>query len=175
MILEIKNEDKLEWELLKEHLKQDKLWGYIKQWRDAMLDHMWARWQFKLAIRSEFVKITDSISPNNKDEKQFETAKYELVDLFFDVATQRILGIRNETDVEKVVDSKMSGFNDKEVSRQKIVAVFDSLSGTKEANRVKNTFVVLSDITKSTKKQADEIMLLNMITGKCRVCRRLGS
>ncbi len=174
MILEIHDENRLEWELLKEHLKQDKLWGYIKQWRDAILDHVWARWQFKLAIQSEFVKNVDSISPNEKDEKQFETAKCELIDLFYDVVKQHILGIRNETDVEKAIDSKMSGFNDKEVLKQKLVAIFDSLPGTKEAYRVKSTFVVLADITKSAKTQADEIMLLNMITGKCRVCRRLG-
>ena len=174
MILKIQNEDKLEWELLKEHLKQDKLWGYIKQWRDAILDHVWARWQFKLAIQSEFVKNVDSISPNEKDEKQFETAKCEFIDLFYDVVKQRILGIRNETDVGKAIDYKMSGFNDKEVLKQKLLTIFDSLPGTKEAYRVKSTFVVLADITKSAKTQADEIMLLNMITGKCRVCRRLG-
>jgi len=174
MILEIQKEDKLEWELLKEHLKQDKLWEYLKQWRKAMLDHMWARWQFKLAIQSEFAKNADSISPNDKDEKQFETVKCELVDLFFDVVTQRILGIRNETDVEKAVDSKMSVISDKEVLKQKLVSIFDSLPGTKEAYRIQSTFVALADITRLAKKQADEIMLLNMITGKCRVCRRLG-
>ena len=174
MVLEIHDENKLEWELLKEHLKQDELWDLIKQWRDAILDHMWARWQFKLAIQSKFVKNADSISPNNKDEKQFETSKCELVDLFFDVVTQRILGIRNETDVEKAIDYKLSVISDKEVSRQKLVAIFDSLPSTKEAYRVRSTFVALADITKLAKKQADEIMLLNMITGKCRVCRRLG-
>ncbi len=174
MVLDIYDEEKLEWELLKEHLKQDKLWGYIKQWHDAILDHMWARWQFKLTIQSEFVNNADLISPNSEDEKRFETATSELVDLFFDVVTQRILGIRNETDVGKAIDFKMSGFNDKEVSRQKLVAIFDSLPGTKEANRVKSTFVALADITKLAKKQTNEIMLLNMITGKCRVCRRLG-
>lgn len=31
MILEIHNENRLEWELLKEHLKQDELWDLIKQ------------------------------------------------------------------------------------------------------------------------------------------------
>jgi len=174
MILEIQNENKLEWELLKEHLKQDKLWEYIRQWRDAILDYTWAQWQFKLAIQSEFVKNVDSISPNEKDEKQFETVKCELVDLFFDVVTQRILGIRNKTDVEKVIDSKISGFDDKEGSRQKLVAIFSSLPNTKEAYGIKSTFAVLADITKLAKSQADEIRLLNMITGKCRVCRRLG-
>ncbi len=174
MILEIHNEDKLEWELLKEHLKQDKLWGYIKQWRDAMLAHMWARWQFKLAIKSEVAKNANLTSPDSGDEKRFETAKIELVDLFFGVVTSRILGIRNETDIEKSIDSKMSGSNDDKLFKQKLSAIFDSLPGTKEAYKVKSTFVALADITKLAKKQADEIMLLNMITGKCRVCRRLG-
>ncbi len=175
MILEIQNEAKLEWELLKEHLKQDKLWGYIKQWHKAMLDYMWSLWQFKLAIKSEVVKNANLISPDNEAKRQFETAKSELVDLFFDVVTSRILGIRNETDMEKAIEGKISGVNDKEVSLQKLIAIFDSLPGTKEAYRVKSTVTALADITKIAKKQADEIMLLNMITGKCRVCRRLGN
>ena len=68
----------------------------------------------------------------------------------------------------------MSGSNDDKLFKQKLSAIFDSLPGTKEAYKVKSTFVALADITKLAKKQADEIMLLNMITGKCRVCRRLG-
>jgi len=175
MILDIYDEAKLEWELLKEHLKQDKLWGYIKQWRKAILDYMWSLWQFKLAIKSEVVKNANLISPDNEAERQFETAKSELVDLFFDVVTSRILGIRNETDMEKTIEGKISGVNDKEVSLQKLIAIFDSLPGIKEAYRVKSTVTALADITKIAKKQADEIMLLNMITGKCRVCRRLGN
>ena len=175
MVLDIYDEAKLEWELLKEHLKQDKLWGYIKQWHKAMLDYMWSLWQFKLAIKSEIVNNADLISPDNDDERQFETAKSELVDLFFDVATSRVLGIRNETDMEKAIEGKISGVNDKQVSLQKLIAIFDSLPGTEEAYRVKSTVTALDDITKIAKKQADEIMLLNMITGKCRVCRRLGN
>lgn len=174
MILDIYDEEKLEWELLKEHLKQDKLWGYIKQWHDAMLEHMWARWQFKLAIKSEVIKSANLISLNKVDEKKFETVKIELVDLFFGVMTSRLLGVRNDTDIEKSIGSKLSGLNNEMYSRQKLSAVFDSLPDTKEALKVKNTYLALVNITKTAKRQADEIMLLNMITGKCRVCRRLG-
>ena len=38
--LKIHDEEKLEWELLQDHLKSDKLWSYIKRWRQAMIEYI---------------------------------------------------------------------------------------------------------------------------------------
>jgi hypothetical protein len=58
--------------------------------------------------------------------------------------------------------------------RDKIKSVFISLPKTGSACEVKRTYTELADITKKAKRQAEEILLLGMITGKCRVCSRLG-
>ena len=174
MILEIHDEDKLEWELLKEHLKQDKLWEYIRQWRKAIQDHIWARWQFKQTIKSNLLRDTDLGSPKYTDSKKLENLLHELVDLFCDVTTQRILGIRNTTDVQRLIDEKLVSYKDTAETGDKLVSIFDSLPGSIEAFKVKNTYEELTKITKLAKRQVDEILLLGMVTGKCRVCRRLG-
>jgi len=174
MILEIYDEAKLEWDLLKEHLKQDELWDLIKQWRKALIDHVWARWQFKQAIKSNLLRDTDLGSPKYTDSKKLENLLRELVDLFYNVTTQRILGIRNTTDVQRLIDEKLVSYKDTAETGDKLVSIFDSLPGSIEAFKVKNTYEELTKITKLAKRQVDEILLLGMVTGKCRVCRRLG-
>ena len=174
MGLEIHVENKLEWELLKEHLKQDELWDLIKQWRKVLIDHVWARWQFKQAIKSNLLSGTDLGSPKYIDDKKLENLLRELVDLFYNVTTQRILGIRKTTDVQRLIDEKLLHYSDTAQTRDKLVSVFDSLPGSVEALRIKDTYERLSRITELAKGQVDEILLLGMVTGKCRVCRRLG-
>ena len=137
------------------------------------MDHALARWQFKQAVKLELVRDTDLKSLNYKDSKQSDNLLRELVDLLYDVTTQSIIGMQNATDVGNVIDTKLASYNNTAESRQTIVSVFNSLPGTIEAYRVKSTYEVLSGITMTAKRQADEIMLLGMITGKCRVCRRL--
>lgn len=174
MILEIHDENRLEWELLKEHLKQDELWDLIRQWRKALIDHVWARWQFKQAVKSNLVNNTDLRSPKYTDGKQYENLLRELVVLFYDVTTQKILGILNKTDVRSVIDRKLASYNDTAETGDKIVLIFASLPNSLEAYRIKSTYEELAGITKLVRRQVDEILLLGMVTGKCRVCRRLG-
>ena len=174
IILEIHDEDRLEWELLKEHLKQDKLWELIEQWRKALIDHISARWQFKQAIKANLLRDVDLISVKSADSKQLDNLLRELVDLFYDVTTQRILGVQNKTEVRSIVDGKFAGYNDTTETGDKLVSIFDALPSSIEASKVKSTYEQLAGITKLAKRQVDEILLLGMITGKCRVCRRLG-
>lgn len=174
LMLEIYDEDKLEWELLKEHLKQDKLWDLIEQWRKALIDHISARWQFKQAIKSNLLGDVDLTSIKFSDSKQLDNLLRELVGLFYDVTTQRILGVRNITEVRNIVDEKLAGYHDTAETGDKLVSIFNALPSSIEASEVKSTYEQLADITRPAKRQVDEILLLGMITGKCRVCRRLG-
>ena len=168
------DENKLEWELLKEHLKQDELWDLIKQWRKVLVDHVWARWQFKQAIKSNLLSGTDLGSPKYIDDRKLDNLLRELADLFYNVTTQRILGIQNTTNVQRLIDKKLLNYKDTAQTRDKLVSIFDSLPGSVEAYKIEDTYEELSRITKLAKRQVDEILLLGMVTGKCRVCRRLG-
>jgi len=174
MVLEIHDESKLEWDLLKEHLKQEKLWDSIRQWRKALVDHVFARWQFKQGIKLDLAEDTYLRSLHDKDSKKADTLLRELVELLYDVVTQRILGIQNATNVENAIDDILASYDATAEFRQKTVSLFSSLPTSEGARRVTSTYAILGDITRAAKRQADEILLLGMITGKCRVCRRLG-
>ena len=186
MILEIEVEKKLEWELLQEHLKQDRIWEYLKQWRSASLDYVMAKWQFKKAIK----KLMENESLEFKQKRTDKETDYflpELVELFNEVAVRKVLNIPDGTNLETTTVAGEDGFirhcqggtelahcKNTAKCRDKIVAVFISLPQTPEASEVKCTYGTLAEVTKAAKREIDELLLLNLVTGKCRVCRRLG-
>lgn len=187
LTLTIHAEDRLEWELTQEHLKEDKLWGSLRQWRKAMIDHIRARWQFKLATKSRLVEATDLRFAARKDDGQSEYLLPECTRLLFEVAMKAVLGIPDGTDLANgivacedkfvrhgVGGTEMARCNKTVECKDRIVSVSASLPSSVEALRVKNTHKELAAITRSAKRQTDEILLLGMVTGKCRVCRRLG-
>lgn len=185
--LEINDEDKLEWELLQEHLKKDKLWEALKKWRKVLIGHVQARWRFKQEVKSQLEEETGLKFRQHKDDEWPEYLLPETAELLYGVAINKIMGIPDGTDLENNLFAGDDGFvrhgprgpklakcKDTKACRDKIAAVFTSLPSVTKALVVKRTRRELADIIKSAKRQADEILLLGMITGKCRVCRRLG-
>jgi hypothetical protein len=142
------DENKLEWELLKEHLKQDNLWGLLRQWREAMSDSVRARWQLKRWIKTQCDKDSD-------------TRLSKIATLIYDLAIKKILELPDKTDLEEKYGPNAVNLLNKSLR-------------TSEASTVIKSMKILNEITTSAKRTVEEILLLGMITGKCRVCRRLG-
>jgi hypothetical protein len=187
LILKIHDEDKLEWELLQAHLKSDDLWKYLKRWREAVIDYYQACWQFKKSIKVQLKEETGLVfkEHNNKTVEYLTPATIEL---FYEVAMRKLLGIKDSTNLEESILAEDNGrviHNGNELARcrktaecrDKILSVFKSLTNTianPQAGKVKNTHTALSEIAKKARRQVDELLSLGMITGKCRVCTRLG-
>lgn len=181
--LRIHDEEKLEWELLQEHLKSDKLWNYLKRWREAIIDHIEARWKFKQSIKTILGKKTE-LKFKKQNEQMAEYLSPNIIDLFYEVKMHNFLGVKDGTDVEHNLEAH-DGYvrfhttelarctNDKKC-RDKIIAVFNSLLAIDEALKVKQTYSELTTVTRLARRQVDEILLLGMVMGKCRVCARLG-
>jgi hypothetical protein len=187
MTLKIHDEDKLEWGLLQEHLKKDKLWVALRKWRRDLIGHVQAVWQFKQEVKAQLEKETGMKFRQYKDDERPEYLLPETADLLFKVGINKILGIPDGTDLENNLFDRDDGFvrhgpggtklakcKNTKICKKKIAIVITSLPSVIKALVVKRTHRELADIIKSAKGQADEILLLGMITGKCRVCRRLG-
>ena len=105
----------------------------------------------------------------------------------YEVAIKGNLGILDGTNLEKNLvpgedkwirhgpsGTKLAFCNNTLEYTDRIISVFKSLPNTPEGNRVKESHEELAQITNTVKREVDEIVLLNMVTGRCRVCRRLG-
>lgn len=187
MTLKIHDEDKLEWGLLQEHLRKDKLWEGQKKWQNILIDHIQAVWEFKQKIKTQLEEETKLKFRRSRADERPQYLLPESANLLFDVALKNILGIPDGTDlVNNLIagddefvrhtpgGTELAKCKDTKTCRDKIIIVFTSLPNTVEASFVKETHKRLTDITKSARRLADEILLLGMVTGKCRVCQRLG-
>ncbi len=103
------------------------------------------------------------------------------------MAVNKVLDVPDETNLEEGILAGDDGFirhghgspelahcKNAAKCRDKIVSVFTSWPQTPEASEVKRTHEEFAEITKTAKREIDELLLLNLVTGKCRVCRRLG-
>lgn len=186
MVLEIHAEQRLEWELLQEHTTHDKIWYYLKQWRSAVLDFVMAEWRFKKSIKT----LLENIDLEPKERLTKGKTDYYLpicIELFNEVAVRKIMNIPDGANLEKnLIDgddglirrgpggTELAYSKDAKACREKMVSVFLSLPQTPEASEIRCTYEGLTDITKTARREVDELLLLNMVAGRCRVCRRLG-
>jgi hypothetical protein len=187
IVVEITKENELVWELFREHIKQDHIWDSLKQWRIALQDYIRAIWHFKQAIKAKLEEATGLKFIKRQDENVSEYLLPEGTDLIYEVKIKIILDIPDATGLENNVitgddnfirhgpgGTKFAYCINKAECRDKIVSVSTSLPNTPEANKVRITHQQLVGITGKTKREVEEIKLLNMVPGKCRVCRRLG-
>ncbi len=186
MTLELEVEKKLEYELLQEHFKQEKVWDYLKQWRSALAGYVGAEWKFKKAIK----RLLENQGLELKQRRTEKATDYflpSLVVLFYGVAVNKILNIPDETNLEEGIiagddnyirhgpgGTELARFINATEGRDRIVSVFVSLPQTPEASEVRRTHMELADITRTARREVDELLALNMVTGRCRVCHRLG-
>ena len=110
------------------------------------------------------------------------------LDLTYKAAINRVLGIKQGTDFEDmVVTDKERGEvkygtgtilaeapGKEEQCKTNILKAFKELTESTEAANVKQTQNELAEATIKVKRAVEEILLLEMVPGECRVCRRLG-
>lgn len=187
MVVEITKENELVWELFREHLKQDHIWDSLKQWRSALQDYIRSIWHFKQAIKTKLEETTGLKYIKRQDDNVSEYLLPEGTDLIYEVKIKIILGIPDATDLENNMitgddnfirhgpgGTKFAYCSNKAECRDKIASVSTSLPSTSEASKVRISYQQLVGITGKMKREVEEIKLLNMVPGKCRVCRRLG-
>lgn len=187
VLIEITNENDLKWELLRDHLKQDHLWDSINQWRTAMMDYFHSIWQFKKMIKNRLEKVSGFkliIQPGP------EVAEYLLpegINLIFEVKMKEILNPPDKTNLEDNVFAGDDKFlrngvggaryvycETKTEYKGKFIEVLSTFSSLPEANEMRIIHERLAGISQKAKREVEEIQLLNLVQGRCRVCRRLG-
>ena len=178
-------ERKAEWELLQEHLKLDPMWRLLSHWKKALATHLEARIVMSL-------KLADLI----KEKTGYQLAD-KAIDGFFvyfhtvdfisqsmieqsrkladaDIWKQKIIA---DPSIGRVVCAGLSlayaPGREKEC-RQNILDVVSEIEVSQEMTNVRNTYQVDEDITKKASRAAQDLLMLGLVPGQCRVCRRLG-
>jgi len=177
------------YELLREHLKRDPIWKHVENWKVALAAHLQARVALKrkaskvLQVRTKYKLVA-----NNEvgSEKGFVYAN--TVDFFYQIMLERALGTEKRVDFEKRIrvipgDYVELGHGSpvlayapgkQEKTRKRILMAYKDLAESPEADNVGTTYYVVKSASTKASAALREILLLRMVPGQCRVCRRLG-
>jgi hypothetical protein len=176
-------EDESHWELLQEHTKRDPMWAALHSWKEALAAHVEAR----LALKRKAVTLLEKKTGLKLNRgAAFHLEPFAVVLLYQGVLDQA-LGIRDWTEPEKDIAALISG----EVScrnsplagvaegaeqkcKKNILDALQELKISAEARNVAITQKEAHEAAVKARRTVEEISLLGLVPGECRVCRRLG-
>jgi hypothetical protein len=193
--MKLKNgEDSTMRRLLKEHLKNDKLWRVLAQWEKASANHLAARVAFQrrevtLLQEKTGYKLTDGggtppfVYTHTTGPLFFKAA----IDIAFSTPEEkaRESAIRNmETAISVNTSNGDVSFENhsilavapgsEERIKENLLDAFRILADSSEVKAVVETCQVLEQITPKTRQVVEGIRLLGLVPGQCEICRRLG-
>ena len=181
-------ESKPEWGLVQEHLKGDPLWTRINAWEKAFAAHVTARVDLEHKCTDLLVEKTGYRLVDQPANPPF-LLSYTSLDLTYKAVINRVLGVKQGTDFEDmVVTDKERGEvkygtgttlaeapGEEERCKANILEAFKELTESTEAANVKQTQKELEEAITRAKRAVEDILLLELVPGECRVCGRLGA
>ncbi|MBI4187127.1 MAG: hypothetical protein HY530_06465 [Chloroflexi bacterium] len=189
LVIDVHAEGKVTWELLQEHLKRDKIWKSYKEWKEVVLTYIKAGIDLKSAAAA-LIKDKTGLEIGDKTTDKDETSRVysTTVQTFYEVASRRALKRIDGTNLEGRMVASPDGYvrngpggtelaySPQEVGKCRggLLSALESLYRSSEFERVTTSFDRLQEVTDRTRRIIDEISLLRMLPGSCRVCRRLG-
>lgn len=176
-------EDKPMWELLREHLKRDRMWSVLARWEEALATHLEAR----VALKRKAATLLEKKTGLKVEPTQITYIESFAVELFYEVTLNRALLIPDTRNPEENIRASGDGYvlylnsriaNTEEGKEEECVKgmleAFKDLQASPEAKEAVATYSEAQKSTDSARRAVEEISLLGLVTGRCRVCSRLG-
>lgn len=188
LIVELSDENAPQWELLKEHLKRNRLWSALEQWRKALVSHIKSRLDLerKIAMMLESetgLRVLGEIPDDKKTSFVFPAT----VKLFYGVAINKALGIPDETNPQERIIATADGYvlhgeggtklayypGRQEECRDKIIKVFNKIPDAPEFGNIPASTDDLRSAIKKAKQPLEDVHLLGLVSGQCRICSQV--
>ncbi len=185
---ELSDENTALWKLLREHLTRDRLWSTIKNWKGALVNHIQARTGFELGIkmlieRETRFTVTKEKSPNSIGNY----INPFTIRLFYTVQIRNALGISDETNPQDKVFAGDDGYvrngeggsemaycpGKQQECREALIKAFNKIPGLPETKKVIATDLELKTVSNKLKRMLEDIRLMGLIPGRCRICSRI--
>jgi hypothetical protein len=179
-------EDKIEWELIREHLKRDPIFEALNQWKKALASHLAAR----MIMKSTLVTLLQEKTGYEvmKDLTNGPCIYSHSMDFLFRLMLggmpqlAEIEDIKSNIKVEHDSGDIRYGSGTslahapgaEQACMNSIIEVLDELLKSLETKSVLETYKVCEEATAKVRRAAAEIRMMGLISGHCRICRRLG-
>lgn len=174
-------------DLLKEHLKNDRMWKVMAQLKRDYGENNQAR----VALQRKIVNIVErqtgyKFDDGNKLSTNF-IYSYTTGDLFFKSILQKAFGVRRTSNLENDIYADVSRgtvqyhgsilaevAGNEERCKKNLLTALRKLQHSEEASQVMETHKALAESNEKAKQSVEQLLLLNFVPGQCQVCRRLG-
>jgi len=173
--------------VLRQHLKNDRLWKFLTQWDKAYASHIADR----TALQRKTVSLLEQKTGYKMVDKANNTPpflySYTAGHILYETVLGLALGSRTKSELEDdiVVDKQTrvvkyhnsilaEAPGNEEKCSQSILAAFKELLNSLEIQKVINSYKHLNECADRARQAADEVVLLGYLPGNCRVCQRLG-
>lgn len=180
--------------LLKEHLKNDKLWRVLRQWEKAQAAHLAAKAAFQrktatvLQDKTSYKLIDSGVTPPFIYSYTAGHVIYQAaIDIAFaapdEKAQESVIrkmetAISVKTDTGEVMFEKGQTLGEapgsEEATKQHLLDALKDLGKSPEVKAVVETYWGLEQITTKARQVVEDIRLLGLVPGHCEICRRLG-
>ena len=175
------------WELLRQHLGRDHSWAALERWKKALASHFEARMAMERKLASLLKEKTgyELVSAESPEPPYLNGFAVHYLSRF---ELERLLGAAASSDAkDQIVADADKGQvrygegtglahvpgKEKEC-RQGIIDALDELRESTEARRAVDTFKATEKPTAKARQAFEEIRMLGVVPGRCRICRRLG-
>jgi hypothetical protein len=188
LAFELSDEDTSLWGLLREHLARDRIWSAIRNWREAMISHFRARFDLESAVKILIEEKTGfRVSTAPHGDKEPDVAYDFTVKLFCIVQSRKALGIHDETNPQDRLVAGDDGYVRHGVAgselaycpgkqnecREALITVFKKIPNLPEMERVVTTETELKNVSSKLKRSLEDILLMGLVPGRCRICSRI--
>jgi hypothetical protein len=180
--------------LLKEHLRQDKLWRVLAQWKKAKANHLAARVAFQRKTATVLQRKTsyklidgDGTSPFMYSYTAGALFYKAAIDVAFaapDQRAQKSILRKMETAISVNTNNGNVLFENRLIlavapgseqrTKQHLLDALRDLAESPEVKAVVETNQALEQITAKAREVVEDIRLLGLVPGQCEICRRLG-
>lgn len=188
LTVELSDENTTLWELLKEHLTRDRIWSTIRKWKEALISHIRARTELELAIkilieRKAGYRVNAASFGDKKPDVVYELT----VKLFYVVQIRKALGILDETNPQDRIIASDDGYvrhgeggsemaycpGKQNECREALITVFNKILDLPEMKKVTTTEIELRNASSKLRKPLEDIRLMGLVPGRCRICSHI--
>lgn len=186
--VELSDEDTTLWGLLKQHLTHDRIWSAIRNWKEALINRTRAILEFESGIRWLVESETGLRVSEGKITDDNTTFIYpHAVKLFFTVNIRKTLGISDETNLQERMVPTDDGYvrhgeagselaycpGKQNECREALLRAFEKIPDMPETGKVIATEAELKSVSGKLKRKLEDIKLMGLIPGRCRICSRI--
>ncbi len=190
LIIRFNGEDDLRWRLLVEHLGDDPVMVSIPDWKRTLIAHLNARITFKEKVK-ESLELKTGLKVINKsgDELKEPGISFFTVDLFNEVVIKPALDVPDKTNLGENIIYMTDGYILHGKAGSKLAftpkngpavcdgmkAVLIDLYQCNELKKVRSTYLLIADQTKKLTEGFEELRMIGLLPGTCRVCKRISA